>query len=62
MLINTVTFVATLIIFVYSIVIHEVSHGICAHYLGDPTAKNMGRLSLNPIKHLSILGIVLPII
>lgn len=44
-----------------SLVIHEVSHAYCAYYLGDPTAKNMGRLSLNPIKHLSVAGVLLPI-
>lgn len=58
---SAITFLTTLIIFVYSVVIHEVSHGLCAYYLGDPTAKNMGRLSLNPVKHMSLLGIILPI-
>ena len=36
--------------------IHEFSHGLVAYKLGDPTAKNMGRLTLNPIKHLDIFG------
>ena len=39
-----------------SIVIHEVSHGVVALWQGDPTAKFMGRLTLNPIKHLDIWG------
>ena len=36
--------------------VHEVSHGWMAYKLGDPTAKNMGRLTLNPLKHLDPLG------
>ena len=43
-------------ILLMSIVIHEVSHGIVALWQGDPTAKLMGRLTLNPIKHLDFLG------
>ena len=36
--------------------VHEVAHGWMAYKLGDPTAKNMGRLTLNPLKHLDPLG------
>lgn len=36
--------------------LHEFAHGYVAYLLGDPTAKNMGRLSLNPIRHLDPLG------
>jgi Zn-dependent protease len=39
-----------------AIVCHEVSHGYVAWRLGDPTAKMMGRLTLNPIKHIDIIG------
>lgn len=39
-----------------SVVIHEVSHGYMANMLGDPTAKNAGRLTLNPLKHLDMFG------
>jgi Zn-dependent protease len=39
-----------------SITVHEVSHGYVSYRLGDPTAKNAGRLSLNPLKHLDPLG------
>ncbi len=39
-----------------SVVIHEVSHGYAALWLGDPTAKLQGRLTLNPIKHLDFFG------
>ena len=49
-------------ILIFSIVIHEVSHGTVANALGDPTAKYAGRLTLNPIKHLDPVGsIILPI-
>ena len=43
-------------ILLIAVVIHEVSHGAMANYLGDPTAKYAGRLSLNPIKHLDLWG------
>ena len=50
-----------IIILIFSIVIHEVSHGTVAYYLGDPTAKYAGRLTLNPIPHIDPIGsIVLP--
>lgn len=39
-----------------SVVIHEVSHGYAANFLGDPTAKLAGRLTLNPLKHLDLVG------
>jgi Zn-dependent protease len=46
-----------------SVVIHEVSHGLMANYLGDPTAKYAGRLTLNPIKHITLFGfLILPIL
>jgi Zn-dependent protease len=54
-----VSIVFSLIILLFSVVIHEVSHGWTANYLGDPTAKYAGRLTLNPIKHLDPIGSVL---
>jgi len=48
-----------IIILVFSVVIHEVSHGAMANYLGDPTAKESGRLTLNPIRHLDPVGSIL---
>ncbi len=39
-----------------SLMLHELAHGLVAYWLGDPTAKRAGRLSLNPIKHLDPLG------
>jgi Zn-dependent protease len=43
---------------VIAIVFHEVAHGLVANALGDPTAKQRGRLSLNPIRHVDPLGTV----
>lgn len=36
--------------------VHEFAHALMAYSLGDPTAKNLGRLTLNPLKHLDVLG------
>ncbi|NNE35252.1 MAG: site-2 protease family protein [Rhodothermales bacterium] len=48
---------------VFAITVHEVAHGWIAKNLGDPTASNAGRLTLNPIKHIDLFGtIILPIV
>lgn len=44
------------------ITVHEVCHGLAAYHLGDPTAKRLGRLSLNPIRHIDIIGLLLLIV
>lgn len=45
-----------------AITFHEASHGFAAYKLGDPTAKMMGRLTLNPIAHIDLLGtIIIPL-
>jgi len=47
----------------FSIIIHEVSHGFAALMMGDKTAKLAGRLTLNPIKHIDLFGtIILPVL
>jgi Zn-dependent protease len=52
-----------IVILIFSVVIHEVSHGYVANLLGDPTARLQGRLTLNPIRHLDPIGsIILPAI
>lgn len=48
-----------IIILIFSVVIHEVSHGVVANHLGDPTARLSGRLTLNPIPHLDPIGSIL---
>jgi Zn-dependent protease len=42
-----------------AIILHEVAHGYMAYLLGDPTAKRMGRLTLNPIAHIDPIGTVI---
>jgi len=51
------------IILILAITIHEISHGTVAYFLGDPTAKDEGRLTFNPLKHLDLWGsFLLPLI
>ena len=48
---------------VFAIVFHEVAHGWIAYKLGDPTAHDMGRLTLNPISHIDLFGtVIMPIL
>jgi len=55
-------FIFQIAILILSVIIHEVSHGAVAYALGDSTAKDEGRLTLNPIKHLDLFGsILLPV-
>ena len=42
----------------FALTVHELAHGYVAFRLGDPTAKNEGRLTLNPLKHLDPLGVL----
>jgi len=49
-------FIFAIVILIMSVVAHEVSHGYAANSLGDPTAKMAGRLTLNPIRHLDLVG------
>ena len=51
--------VFSILILILSVVVHEVSHGFAANYLGDPTARLAGRLTLNPIPHLDPIGSIL---
>lgn len=53
---DPIAFLLLVIPLLYSVVIHEVAHGWVAYRLGDPTAKWMVRLSLNPLKHLDPIG------
>ncbi len=53
----------TIIILVYSAILHEIAHGFVAYRLGDPTAKLLGRLTLDPRPHIDpIMSIALPLI
>ena len=56
-------FVFQIAVLVFSVVIHEVSHGAIAERLGDPTARLLGRITLNPLKHLDPFGsFVVPVV
>lgn len=53
--------IAIIVVLIISIILHEIAHGWMANYLGDPTARLQGRLSLNPIVHIDPLGsIIIP--
>jgi Zn-dependent protease len=47
-----------LVVLLFSVILHEVAHGYTALRLGDPTARDAGRLTLNPIKHIDPFGTV----
>lgn len=52
-----------IIVLVFSAILHEVAHGYVADRLGDPTARLMGRLTLNPIKHIDpFFSVILPLL
>lgn len=57
---STAQLISTLIIPVlFAIIVHEVAHGWAAKLLGDPTAQRLGRLTLNPFKHIDPVGTLL---
>jgi len=48
-----------ILVVLFSVVLHELSHGVVANSMGDNTAKDLGRITLNPLKHLDWFGSVL---
>lgn len=59
---NLLILIFQLAVLVFSVIVHEVAHGVVALKLGDTTARDAGRLTLNPLKHLDLFGsIILPI-
>lgn len=55
--------IISVVVLVFSAILHEVAHGYVADRLGDPTARLMGRLTLNPIPHIDpFLSIALPLL
>jgi Zn-dependent protease len=52
-------FILIAIPLLYAIIFHELAHGWVAYLMGDPTAKSLGRLSLNPLKHLDPMGTIM---
>jgi Zn-dependent protease len=63
-LLNPITAaIITVVVLVYSAILHEIAHGFVADRFGDPTARLMGRLTLDPRKHIDpFLSIILPLL
>ena len=60
---NTVEIFYQIIVFLFAISVHESAHAWTASRCGDPTARMLGRVSLNPIRHIDLIGtIVLPLV
>ena len=60
-LIQTIAIAALPVIF--AITLHEAAHGYAARYFGDPTAWQLGRISLNPLRHIDLVGtIIIPVV
>ncbi|MFA5905651.1 MAG: site-2 protease family protein [Desulfobacula sp.] len=53
---DPLSFILIAVPLLYAIIFHELAHGFAAYRMGDPTAKLLGRLSLNPLKHLEPVG------
>ena len=63
MKIDFIQIIIILIIVVGSVILHELAHGIVAYWLGDETAKDAGRLTFNPIKHVDpYMSIIVPVV
>jgi Zn-dependent protease len=56
---DPLAFVLIAIPLLYSVIFHELAHGWVAYLMGDSTAKSLGRLSLNPLKHLDPIGTIM---
>lgn len=56
------TLLVSALVALFCITVHELSHGFVAYKLGDPTAKNAGRLTLNPIRHIDIFGFLMMLV
>ncbi len=60
---SILTLIIVLVVVLFSMVLHELAHGLVAYWLGDDTAKEDGRLTLNPLKHLDpVLSFLIPIL
>jgi Zn-dependent protease len=57
------SFIFQILILIISVMAHEVAHGAAAYAFGDSTAKNQGRLTLNPLRHIDMFGsVILPLL
>lgn len=59
---QVITYLTRAIVLLLCLPVHEFAHGFVAYKLGDPTAKNAGRLTLNPVRHLDVFGTLLLIL
>lgn len=60
---NPLYIIIILLISVFSVILHELAHGVVAYWLGDRTAKDAGRLTLNPLKHIDpYMSILVPVV
>ena len=60
---NILQIFIVLLIALFSVILHELAHGVVAYWLGDQTAKEAGRLTLNPIKHIDpYMSILVPVV
>lgn len=53
---NVITLLARVVVLITTIPVHESAHGLVSYWLGDPTAKAQGRITLNPLKHFDLMG------
>ncbi len=51
--------IISLVVLIFSAIVHEVAHGLAAEKLGDSTARDEGRITLNPIPHIDVFGSIL---
>jgi Zn-dependent protease len=56
---DPLTIIVGYAVLIFSIIVHENAHGLAAEYFGDPTARAMGRITMNPIPHVDIFGTIL---
>src|SRR3990167_4125953 len=56
---DPISIIIYIAILLFSVIFHEVAHGLMAEKLGDPTARYAGRLTLNPIPHIDLFGSIL---
>jgi Zn-dependent protease len=55
---NPLLFLVFIVVFLFTLAIHEASHALAAHWEGDETARRVGRLTLNPFAHVDLLGML----
>jgi Zn-dependent protease len=60
---SIIAIVIEIFVLLFAITVHEASHGWAANRMGDPTAFNMGRITLNPLAHIDLIGtVIVPLI